>query len=163
MIGVAGIGSGNDCLLVRKGEDIKEWGGIGAKTIGVMADITPGLAVFTNADDDMARHNNNGEALGGYVLSIDAGWTSAETGEIHPPRFRCYDPHGRWPDRAFVVLTEDEVYRPAVRVPPDHHLVIALRRFCRQVGGHDSLTLDGFDAGLVVDAARLTAVVMGSR
>jgi sulfonate transport system substrate-binding protein len=37
MIGVAGIGSGNDCLLVRKGEDIKEWGGIGAKTIGVGA------------------------------------------------------------------------------------------------------------------------------
>src|SRR5499433_3253941 len=25
MIGVAGIGSGNDCLLVRKGDDIKEW------------------------------------------------------------------------------------------------------------------------------------------
>src|SRR5215467_9561341 len=29
MIGVAGIGSGNDCLLVRKGDDIKEWTGIG--------------------------------------------------------------------------------------------------------------------------------------
>src|SRR5713101_2138828 len=37
MIGVAGIGSGNDCLLVRKGEDIKEWVGLGAKTIGVGA------------------------------------------------------------------------------------------------------------------------------
>src|SRR2546427_9384520 len=37
MIGVAGIGSGNDCLLVRKGEDIKEWAGLGAKTIGVGA------------------------------------------------------------------------------------------------------------------------------
>ncbi|HWM77066.1 MAG TPA: ABC transporter substrate-binding protein, partial [Methylomirabilota bacterium] len=37
MIGVAGIGSGNDCLLVRKGEDIKEWTGLGAKTIGVGA------------------------------------------------------------------------------------------------------------------------------
>src|SRR2546425_2265084 len=34
MIGVAGIGSGNDCLLVRKGEDIKEGAGLGAKTIG---------------------------------------------------------------------------------------------------------------------------------
>src|SRR6266480_2300800 len=30
MIGVAGIGSGNDCLLVRKGEDIKEWAGAGS-------------------------------------------------------------------------------------------------------------------------------------
>ena len=37
MIGVAGIGSGNDCLLVRKGDDIKEWTGIGAKSIGVGA------------------------------------------------------------------------------------------------------------------------------
>jgi sulfonate transport system substrate-binding protein len=37
MIGVAGIGSGNDCLLVRKGDDIKEWTGIGAKAIGVGA------------------------------------------------------------------------------------------------------------------------------
>src|SRR6266851_2647351 len=37
MIGVAGIGSGNDCLLVRKGEDIKEWTGLGARTIGVGA------------------------------------------------------------------------------------------------------------------------------
>src|ERR1700730_18152279 len=37
MIGVAGIGSGNDCLLVRKGEDIKEWAGIGAKRLGIGA------------------------------------------------------------------------------------------------------------------------------
>src|SRR5215467_9015641 len=36
-IGVAGIGSGNDCLLVRKGDDIKEWTGIGGKAIGVGA------------------------------------------------------------------------------------------------------------------------------
>jgi ABC-type nitrate/sulfonate/bicarbonate transport system substrate-binding protein len=37
MIGVAGIGSGNDCLLVRKGEDVKDWTGLGARTIGVGA------------------------------------------------------------------------------------------------------------------------------
>src|SRR5256712_12933803 len=37
MIGVAGIGSRNHCPLVRKGEDIKEWAGLGAKTIGVGA------------------------------------------------------------------------------------------------------------------------------
>jgi sulfonate transport system substrate-binding protein len=37
MIGVAGIGSGNDCLLVRKGDDIKEWTGIAGKAIGVGA------------------------------------------------------------------------------------------------------------------------------
>lgn len=37
MIGVAGIGSGNDCLLVRKGEDIKEWTDLVTRTIGVGA------------------------------------------------------------------------------------------------------------------------------
>src|SRR5499426_167334 len=25
LVGVAGVGSGNDCLVVRKGEDIKDW------------------------------------------------------------------------------------------------------------------------------------------
>src|SRR5437773_1291076 len=30
MIGVAGIGSGHDCLLVRKGEDLKEWAALDA-------------------------------------------------------------------------------------------------------------------------------------
>src|SRR6185503_4870976 len=25
LVGVAGVGSGNDCLIVRKGEDIKTW------------------------------------------------------------------------------------------------------------------------------------------
>ena len=37
MIGVAGIGSGNDCLLVRKGEDVREWSAISGKMIGVGA------------------------------------------------------------------------------------------------------------------------------
>ena len=27
LVGVAGVGSGNDCLIVRKGEDIKDWNG----------------------------------------------------------------------------------------------------------------------------------------
>src|SRR5260370_6686506 len=37
MIGVAGVGSGNDCLLVRKGEDVKDWAGIAPKRIGIGA------------------------------------------------------------------------------------------------------------------------------
>ena len=37
MVGVAGVGSGNDCLLVRKGEDVKDWGGIAPKRIGIGA------------------------------------------------------------------------------------------------------------------------------
>jgi ABC-type nitrate/sulfonate/bicarbonate transport system substrate-binding protein len=37
MVGVAGVGSGNDCLIVRKGEDIKEWSALRGKAIGVGA------------------------------------------------------------------------------------------------------------------------------
>jgi ABC-type nitrate/sulfonate/bicarbonate transport system substrate-binding protein len=37
MIGVAGVGSGNDCLLVRKGEDVKDWAGVAPKRIGIGA------------------------------------------------------------------------------------------------------------------------------
>jgi ABC-type nitrate/sulfonate/bicarbonate transport system substrate-binding protein len=37
LVGVAGVGSGNDCLLVRKGDDVKEWKSLAGKTIGVGA------------------------------------------------------------------------------------------------------------------------------
>jgi sulfonate transport system substrate-binding protein len=37
LVGVAGVGSGNDCLLVRKGEDIKDWKELQGKAIGVGA------------------------------------------------------------------------------------------------------------------------------
>jgi ABC-type nitrate/sulfonate/bicarbonate transport system substrate-binding protein len=37
MVGVAGVGSGNDCLIVRKGEDIKDWKALTTKAIGVGA------------------------------------------------------------------------------------------------------------------------------
>ena len=37
MVGVAGVGSGNDCLVVRKGDDIKDWKNLEGKTIGVGA------------------------------------------------------------------------------------------------------------------------------
>jgi len=37
LVGVAGVGSGNDCLLVRKGDDIKEWKALAGKNIGIGA------------------------------------------------------------------------------------------------------------------------------
>jgi sulfonate transport system substrate-binding protein len=37
LVGVAGVGSGNDCLIVRKGEDIKDWKSLPGKAIGVGA------------------------------------------------------------------------------------------------------------------------------
>jgi sulfonate transport system substrate-binding protein len=37
LIGIAGVGSGNDCLIVRKGEDVKDWKALKGKAIGVGA------------------------------------------------------------------------------------------------------------------------------
>jgi sulfonate transport system substrate-binding protein len=37
LVGVAGVGSGNDCLVVRKGEDLKDWKSLQGKAIGVGA------------------------------------------------------------------------------------------------------------------------------
>ncbi|HEV8639695.1 MAG TPA: ABC transporter substrate-binding protein [Methylomirabilota bacterium] len=37
LVGVAGVGSGNDCLVVRKGEDVRDWKEVAARRIGVGA------------------------------------------------------------------------------------------------------------------------------
>lgn len=37
LVGVAGVGSGNDCLVVRKGEDIRDWKELPAKRVGIGA------------------------------------------------------------------------------------------------------------------------------
>ena len=37
LMGVAGVGSGNDCLVVRKGEDIRDWKALQGRPIGVGA------------------------------------------------------------------------------------------------------------------------------
>jgi len=37
LVGIAGLGAGNDCLVVRKGQDIKGWSELIGKTIGVGA------------------------------------------------------------------------------------------------------------------------------
>src|SRR3989475_6487706 len=37
LVGIAGVGSGNDCLIVRKGEDLKDWKALADKRIGVGA------------------------------------------------------------------------------------------------------------------------------
>src|SRR2546427_4674981 len=37
LVGIAGVGSGNDCLIVRKGEDMKDWNALADKRIGVGA------------------------------------------------------------------------------------------------------------------------------
>jgi hypothetical protein len=41
MVGVAGVGSGNDCMIVRKGDDIRT-GALKGKAIGVGAGSSRG-------------------------------------------------------------------------------------------------------------------------
>ena len=134
----------------------------GARTIGAIAEIGPGWEIWTA---EGGRRNWHEEPLGGIVLHVDSGgqpYVDAETGEIvhRPASFRCYDPLAPWPNKAFVNLAEGEVNAQAVTVADNTSMVIAIRRFCRQVADGPK-TLGTLDAQLVIDAARLVAVVMG--
>src|SRR5688572_33456718 len=51
MVGVAGVGSGNDCLIVRKGDDIKEWSALRGKAIGVGAGSISWLKFAASAQE----------------------------------------------------------------------------------------------------------------
>jgi hypothetical protein len=142
----------------------REWfegpGRFGARTIGAIAEITPGCEIWTH--EYTGRRDPDENPLGGIVLHVDGGGRyTDEWGELVnvPARFRCYDPHAAWPHKSFRWLSEDEVNRDAMSVASDQSLVIAIRRFCREVGT-GGYTLDAWEAGLVTDAARLVAVVM---
>lgn len=51
LVGVAGIGSGNDCLIVRKGEDVKDWSALPGKVIGVGAGSISWLKFAASAQE----------------------------------------------------------------------------------------------------------------
>ena len=51
MVGVAGVGSGNDCLIVRKGDDIKDWSALKGKAIGVGAGSISWLKFAASAQE----------------------------------------------------------------------------------------------------------------
>jgi ABC-type nitrate/sulfonate/bicarbonate transport system substrate-binding protein len=52
LVGVAGVGSGNDCLIVRKGDDVKEWKALSQKTIGVGAGSISWLKFAASAQEN---------------------------------------------------------------------------------------------------------------
>jgi sulfonate transport system substrate-binding protein len=52
MVGVAGVGSGNDCMIVRKGEDIRDWTGVPGKTVGVGAGSISWLKFAASAQEN---------------------------------------------------------------------------------------------------------------
>lgn len=137
-------------------------GRFGARSIGTLAELGPGWEVWTSEE---GRRNAHEEPLGGLIVAVEAGGRGVdEWGELvnRPARFRCYDPFAPWPAKSFRWLSEDEVNRDTVAVASAQQIVTAVRRFCREVG-HGGLSLDAFEADLVVEAAHLAAVVMGGR
>jgi len=52
MVGVAGVGSGNDCLIVRKGEDLKDWKAVSDKRVGVGAGSISWLKFAATAQEN---------------------------------------------------------------------------------------------------------------
>jgi len=52
MMGVAGVGSGNDCLIVRKGEDLKDWQAVADKRVGVGAGSISWLKFAASAQEN---------------------------------------------------------------------------------------------------------------
>ncbi|HTG96041.1 MAG TPA: hypothetical protein VL982_01205, partial [Burkholderiales bacterium] len=57
MVGVAGVGSGNDCLIVRKGEDVKDWKSVPDKRIGVGAGSISWLKFAAGVQENALQYN----------------------------------------------------------------------------------------------------------
>jgi sulfonate transport system substrate-binding protein len=51
LVGVAGVGSGNDCLIVRKGEDIRDWKDVAPRRVGVGAGSISWLKFAASAQE----------------------------------------------------------------------------------------------------------------
>ena len=57
LVGVAGVGSGNDCLIVRKGEDIKNWKEVEDKRIGIGAGSISWLKFAASVQENGLQYN----------------------------------------------------------------------------------------------------------
>lgn len=57
MVGIAGVGSGNDCLVVRKGEDIKDWKSVSDKRIGIGAGSISWLKFAASVQENDLQYN----------------------------------------------------------------------------------------------------------
>lgn len=57
LVGIAGVGSGNDCVIVRKGEDIKDWSALRDKRIGVGAGSISWLKFAASVQENGLKYN----------------------------------------------------------------------------------------------------------
>lgn len=58
LMGVAGVGSGNDCMVVRKGEDLKDWKSLQGKAIGVGAGSISWLKFAASVQENGLQYGN---------------------------------------------------------------------------------------------------------
>jgi hypothetical protein len=131
----------------------------GVRTIGVVAEIQPGVSVWTDLDK---RRTTRDEPIGGIVLEVIDGIENVDgdTGEIRLIRaFRCFDPLAPFA-KAFRTVREDEIGPDGIEGNPSGALAKTVRRFCREVAGGRGLIV-GREARLVTDAAHLAAIIMG--
>ena len=57
LVGVAGVGSGNDCLIVRRGEDIKDWASVADKRVGDGAGSISWLKFAASVQENGLQYN----------------------------------------------------------------------------------------------------------
>ena len=57
LVGVAGVGSGNDCLIVRKGEDVENWKQVADKRIGIGAGSISWLKFAASVQENKLQYN----------------------------------------------------------------------------------------------------------
>ena len=57
LVGIAGVGSGNDCLIVRKGEDIKTWRSVADKRVGIGAGSISWLKFAASVQENGLQYN----------------------------------------------------------------------------------------------------------
>jgi len=57
LVGLAGVGSGNDCLVVRKGEDVTDWKSVADKRIGIGAGSISWLKFAASVQENGLEYN----------------------------------------------------------------------------------------------------------
>jgi hypothetical protein len=131
----------------------------GARTLGSLALVCPGVQVWT--DPDRKRYGHD-ESLGGIVLEVTSRrLEDSETGEITEARaFRCYDPIAAFPDRAFRTVGEDLIPQDGVQAVDESSLRTAARRFFGYLATRRGpFTSD--QERMASDAHRLIVVALG--
>jgi hypothetical protein len=104
----------------------------GARTIGALALIGPGVTVRT----DPTRRRREDRPLQGIVVQVLDAYTDADTGEMIGRRFRCYDPLERDLADAFRVIAEDWVSGDGVEATELWSIETGIARLCRAVADH---------------------------